>query len=100
VFDSNPLQGFVGWWIVGGTSASTPVLAAILNAASTASGHFAQSTQAELVRMYADYASEDRYSSAFWDITYGACNYYSGSFSGRGYDLCTGLGSPKGLMGK
>ena len=102
VFDSFPTAGVSGptWWLVGGTSASTQVLAGILNAASTASGHFAQSTQAELARMYADSASEDKYSSAFWDITYGACNYYSGSFSGRGYDLCTGLGSPKGLMGK
>ena len=101
VFDSNPIEGVVSsWWIVGGTSASSPVVAGILNAASTASGHFAQSTQDELARMYTDYASEDKYSSGFWDITYGACNYYSGSFSGRGYDLCTGLGSPKGLMGK
>jgi subtilase family serine protease len=103
LYDSFPIPGFSNpsnWWIVGGTSASTPVVAGILNAASTASGHFAQSTQAELARMYTDSASEDTYSSAFWDITYGACNYYSGSFSGRGYDLCTGLGSPKGLMGK
>jgi subtilase family serine protease len=88
------------WWIVGGTSASTPLTAGILNAAATASGHFASSTKAELTQMYKDYADSDVYSSDFRDITYGACNYYSGSFSGPGYDLCTGLGSPKGLKGK
>ncbi len=100
VYDSFPIDGFTGWWLVGGTSASTPLLAGIINAASTASGHFAPSTQAELTRMYTAFASHQHYSQDFWDITYGACNYYSGSFSVGGYDLCTGIGSPKGLGGK
>ena len=81
---------------MGGTSLSTPLWAGVINAASTASGHFAASTQAELTKMYSDYANHSVYAADFWDITYGACNYYSGSFSGGGYDLCTGLGSPKG----
>jgi subtilase family serine protease len=85
---------------VGGTSASTPIFAGILNAASTASGRFAASSQAELTRMYSDYPSATTYAADFWDITYGACNYYMASYSGTGYDVCTGLGSPKGLMGK
>lgn len=103
VYDTNPLAGFgdtPGWLIVGGTSASTPLMAGIINAASTASGHFAHSTQDELTMFYADYASHQAYSHDFWDITYGACNFYSGSFSVGGYDLCTGIGSPKGLGGK
>jgi kumamolisin len=100
VYDSFPVDGASGWWLVGGTSASTPLLAGIINAASTVSGHFAPSTQAELTRMYTDFASHPHNSQDFWDITYGACNYYSGSFSGPGYDLCTGIGSPKGLGGK
>jgi subtilase family serine protease len=103
VYDTNPLAGFGDspqWLIVGGTSASTPLMAGIINAASTASRHFAHSSQDELTRFYADYASHQAYSQDFWDITYGACNYYSGSFSVGGYDLCTGLGSPKGLGGK
>ena len=102
-YDSFPLAGVSNpsnWWIVGGTSVATQLLAGIINAASTASGHFAASTAAELTEMYSDLTNATTYNADFWDITYGACNYYSGSFSGPGYDLCTGLGSPKGLMGK
>jgi kumamolisin len=102
-YDSFPIEGQSNpsnWWLVGGTSLATPLWAGVLNAASTASGHFAGSTQAELAKMYSDYASHSVYAHDFWDITYGACNYYSGSFSVGGYDLCTGLGSPKGLGGK
>ena len=93
---SNPSN----WWIVGGTSASTPLWAGIINAASTKARHFAPSSQAELTTLYSDYANSATYHADLWDITYGACNYYSGSFSVGGYDLCTGLGSPKGLGGK
>ena len=102
-YDSFPYEGISNpsnWWIVGGTSLATPTVAGIVNAASTQSGHFAASTKAELTKMYTDYTNGGTYNDDFWDITYGACNYYSGSFSGRGYDLCTGLGSPKGLGGK
>ncbi len=103
VVDTYPYNGVPSsnpWWIVGGTSAATPLLAGIVNAASTVSGHFAASTSAELTRWYSEYANRSEYSANFWDITYGACNYYSGSFSVGGYDLCTGIGSPKGLAGK
>ncbi len=75
----------------------TPTLAGIINAA----GHFAASSLSRTdhdlfgtIRLAATYAAD------FQDITYGACNYYSGFFASIGYDLCTGLGSPKGLMGK
>lgn len=101
IYDSYPWGGTVyDWTIVGGTSASTPIFAGILNAASTASGRFASSTGAELTRMYSEYPNSSTYHADFWDITYGACNYYMASFSGTGYDLCTGLGTPNGLMGK
>ena len=102
-YDSYPIPGVSNssnWWVVGGTSLSTPVWAGIINAASTASGHFAASSKEELTTMYANYANSTTYHADFWDITYGACNFYSGSFSVGGYDLCTGLGSPKGLGGK
>jgi subtilase family serine protease len=102
-YDSYPVTGVdnpSNWWWVGGTSLSTPVWAGIINAAATASGHFAASTQAELTRMYTEYANSTTYHADFWDITYGACNFYSGTFSVGGYDLCTGLGSPRGLGGK
>lgn len=102
VYDSFPLAGSQPsvWWIGGGTSISTPVMAGIINAASTASKHWAASTKAELTEMYMDYPNTSAYHSDFWDITYGACNYYMSSRAVGGYDLCTGLGSPKGLMGK
>jgi subtilase family serine protease len=103
IYDSFTYEGIdnpSNWWIVGGTSVATPVWAGILNAASTANGKFAFSSVAELTKMYSDYANWTSYDAAFWDITYGACNFYSGSFSVRGYDLCTGLGSPKGFTGK
>ena len=101
IYDSYQWGGTVyDWTIVGGTSASTPIFAGILNAASTASGHFASSTAAELTRMYSEYPNSTTYNADFWDITYGACNYYMASYSVHGYDLCTGLGSPNGLMGK
>lgn len=99
VVDSYPVDGVVSsspWWIVGGTSASTPLWAGILNAA----GSFAVSSPAELTRMYQQLPNSAQYHGDFWDITYGSCNYYSGSFSVGGYDLCTGLGSPRGLGGK
>jgi kumamolisin len=102
VYDSIPIPGDdnpSNWWLVGGTSASTPLVAGIINAASTESGHFATSTRDELTRFYTAYANHQAYGD-FWDITYGACNYYSGSFGVGGYDLCTGIGSPKGLKGK
>lgn len=102
-YDSFPIAGIMNpsnWWIVGGTSVATPVVAGIVNAAATHSGHFAASTHAELTTMYTDYTNSGTYIAHFWDIAYGACNYYSGSFSAHGYDLCTGLGSPKGLGGK
>lgn len=102
VYSSATVDGFASpsnWWLVGGTSAPTPLVAGIINAASTASGHFATSTKDELTRIYSQYANHQAYEN-FWDITYGACNYYSGSFSVGGYDLCTGIGSPKGLQGK
>jgi subtilase family serine protease len=90
VLDTNPVPG-AGWYIVGGTSVATPTLAGIVNA----SGHLASSSAAELFDLY----DSDNYSS-FNDITYGACGYYSGTFSSPGWDLCTGFGSPRDLDGK
>lgn len=102
VYDSFPYNGEVGpssWWIVGGTSVATPVWAGFLNNASTKAGHFAVSTTAELTKLYEDLNSKS-YNSFFWDVNYGACGIYSGLFSGKGYDLCTGIGTPNGIWGK
>jgi subtilase family serine protease len=89
VLDTNAVPG-AGWYIVGGTSLATPTLAGILNS----SGQFASSSPAELFDIYG-FGSF----GSFNDITYGACGYYSGTFSTFGWDLCTGFGSPHNLGG-
>jgi subtilase family serine protease len=87
ILDTNPVPG-PGWYIVGGTSVSTPLLAGIVNA----SGQFAPSSGTELTRLY-DFSGF----GSFNDIVYGACGFYSGTFASIGWDQCTGLGSPRDL---
>lgn len=99
-FDANPYTGvwvfnstFVGfpaWFIVGGTSVSSPNWAGIVNTA----GGFSASSSAELTRMYS------RGSLGFTDIVYGTCGVYIGDLAFVGWDFCTGLGSPKTYAGK
>jgi subtilase family serine protease len=88
VYDS----GNGGWWIVGGTSASAPILAGIVNRA----GHFAPSTSSELTTIYSNMAL----AADFRDTTTGFCGPYMGYSTARGWDFCTGVGSPYGLAGK
>ena len=82
VFDSVKLNGHAGWWVVGGTSASAPQWA----------GLYAQSKfpHAGPAAVYA--AARLSYHTYFRDITVGS----AGSFVCKiGYDLVTGLGSPR-----
>lgn len=95
VFDNNPILGS-GWFVVGGTSASAPLWAGIVNAA----GHFASSSSAELTTIYTAYANATTYAADYNDISKGFCNFYDGTLAGSKYDLCTGVGSPKGKAGK
>ncbi len=95
--DSNPYTGVYvydsaggGWYVVGGTSVATPVIAGVVNAA----GDFAPSTNAELTRLYRALGSNE-----FGQVVYGACGYYSGTFANYGWDQCTGLGTPAHLGG-
>lgn len=78
------------WWIVGGTSVSSPMWAGLVNAA----GSFSASTNAELTKLYRDRSDE------FNDITLGSCGPYIGYFAFAGWDFCTGLGSPESYRGK
>jgi kumamolisin len=98
-FDSNPSTGVWiydtnvgGWNIVGGTSVSSPALAGILNLAD----HFYMSSNAELTAIY----NARGVTSDFTDITTGFCGPYEGYGAGTGWDVCTGVGSSKGLSGK
>ena len=91
VWDTFPDEGEAGWFVLGGTSIATPVLAGIVNSA----GHFAASSNAELTRLYGDTLLF--LDGGVTDITYGACNFYSSSYAQIGWDQCTGLGSPNHL---
>ena len=81
-----------GWCVVGGTSVSSPVLAGITNAA----GGFASSTSDELTKVYGEYASPTEYKSLFNDIIAGSNGY----LATKGWDFCTGVGTPKTPTGE
>ena len=92
VYDSTPLWGSVGWWILGGTSVSSPSLAGVINLAATGNG-FATNSAAEEARIYANLGN----AKAFRDIISGTDGKYSCKV---GYDFVTGVGTPIGLLGK
>jgi subtilase family serine protease len=87
---NSSLLGVGVWFIVGGTSVSSPVWAGITNAA----GGFSMSSVAQLTKLYGDPASD------FNDITFGNCGLFIGYVAAAGWDLCSGLGSPNTYSGK
>ena len=98
-FDSNPLTGVWvydsnagGWNIVGGTSVASPALAGIINSA----GSFYTSSNSELTAIYGKVGVAADYT----DISSGYCGPYSGYTATAGWDVCTGVGSDKGKVGK
>ena len=94
VLDTNLFQGGPGgWFILGGTSVSSPSLAGILNAA----GKFAASSQAKN-SLFNRHLFSDR--ADFRDIIFGNCGLNIGNFARVGWDFCTGTGSNIGLAGK
>jgi subtilase family serine protease len=92
IYDSTPVWGESGWWVLGGTSVSAPSLAGVVNTAGTTNG-FAANSQAEEARIYGNLGN----SQAFRNITSGEAGSYKASV---GYNLPTGVGSPHGLIGK
>jgi kumamolisin len=78
------------WYIVGGTSVSSPTWAGIVNTAGT----FAASSQAELTQIYSDATSD------FTGIKVGNCGVYMSVFASGSWDFCSGRGSPNGYRGK
>jgi len=103
-----------GWWIVGGTSASTPIVAGMVNlAASTntviagvtnSGGTFQTSSAAELAKIYNNISSA--YPSVplngnFGDIIggFGVCGPVQGYTAAAGWDPCSGVGIPSGIGG-
>lgn len=93
IYDTSDYNGSMpGWIVVGGTSAATPLIAAIINNA----GLFRTSTRAELRLMYRNQST----AANFTDVVGGACPNAANGVSGVGYDLCTGIGTPLGRYGK
>ena len=88
VYDSVSYDGRSGWFEVGGTSASAPSwagLVAITDQGLAAAGKSTLSSNQLLTQLYSLPSSD------YHDVTKGS-NGYSAS---TGYDLVTGLGSPK-----
>ncbi|MGA2413102.1 MAG: S53 family peptidase [Candidatus Sulfotelmatobacter sp.] len=78
-----------GWLEVYGTSVAAPSLAGIINSA----GAFHANSRTENAAIYSNMNN----SNDFIHIVSGNCGTHDAS---TGYDLCTGVGVPKGLSGK
>ncbi len=87
--------GEKGWWIVGGTSLSSPTFAGIINAAATANKNFAASSTVEFTTIYDNLGTDD-----FSDITSGSCGPNGGYLAAAGWDFYSSVGSNWGYSGK
>jgi subtilase family serine protease len=89
-----------GWYVVGGTSVSSPALAGIVNASNNRLGMTPPGggyyKPYELDLIYAQLLSNTAYNLNFYDVKTGS----NGHAAGVGYDQCTGVGSPRGHLGK
>jgi subtilase family serine protease len=109
-FDADPASGvFVrdtdsggSWFVVGGTSLSSPALAGLVNSAgqklgqAPGAGLFYSTGENNLI--YSQLFANAAYPGNFYDVTTGSNG--SGHNAGPGYDQCTGVGSPRGKLGK
>jgi len=87
------------WYIVGGTSVSSPALAGIVNASNNRLGQapgkgYYDTEENDL--LYSQLYARTAYGANFYDVTTGS----NGHPAGIGYDQCTGIGSPRGHLGK
>jgi kumamolisin len=91
-------------WIVGGTSVSSPSLAGIVNrAGNQLSGWYGYDvdfygyfTNEEDTLLYSQLPAATAYYTNFYDITTGS----NGCTVSPSWDYCTGVGSPRDLLGK
>lgn len=94
--------GYGGWLQVGGTSVASPSLAGIVNGANNRLGQapniggFYTSEENNLI--YDQLFAHTAYPTNFYDVTTGSNG--TGHNAGTGYDQCTGVGSPRGKLGK
>ncbi len=85
VYDSTPYQGYSGWQVYGGTSASSPIIASVYTESGNVSGYPASYTWA--------------HTSGLNDVTSGSngsCSPAVWCHAGSGWDGPTGLGTPNG----
>ena len=110
-FDADPNSGVYvyaqydgGWFIVGGTSVASPSLAGIVNNAGNKLGSYflppanpaGYYNNEENNLLYSQLPAIKAYSANFYDITTGS----NGCYVGTSWDYCTGVGSPRGFLGK
>jgi kumamolisin len=84
VYDTTSYQGISGWFVIGGTSVSSPSLAGIVNLA----GHF-YDLNGEQTTIYGAYGN----TTCFNDVVGGTAGSYTAV---TGWDFVTGVGSNKG----
>ncbi|MFL0250123.1 S8 family serine peptidase [Clostridium neuense] len=89
VYDTTPEEGRTGWFQVGGTSLSSPSLAGVVALIDQSLGQALDSYDF-LTDLYA--ATSSGYNTDYHDITSGSNGDYTAQ---SGYDLVTGIGSPK-----
>jgi subtilase family serine protease len=94
--------GFGGWLVVGGTSLSSPALAGIVNNANNSLGQApsigGSYTTEENNLIYDQIFAHTAGGSNFYDVTTGSNG--TGHNAGTKYDQCTGIGTPRGKLGK
>lgn len=91
VYDSNSYSG-TGWYVYGGTSVASPLLAGIANAM----GHFRANTAAELSAIYA--AKKKSATADFAIPTTGYCGPYASYTVSSTWNPCVGVGTMKGSV--
>jgi subtilase family serine protease len=88
VYDSNSYYG-IGWYVYGGTSVASPLLAGIANAM----GHFRANTAAELTAIYN--AKKASATADFAIPTTGYCGPYATYSVSANWNACVGVGTIK-----
>lgn len=109
-FDADPASGALvydafydppyAWWQVGGTSLASPALAGIVNNAGNQLGQAPHGggyySAEENSLIYSQYTATAAFKKNFYDVKTGS----NGASAGLGWDYCTGVGTPRGLLGK
>jgi kumamolisin len=112
-FDADPASGawvysgfgMGGWGVVGGTSLSSPALAGIVNRMGNKLGSVFLTpvtsgsdwfSNLENNLLYSQLPTQKLYKSNFYDVKTGS----NGAAAVASWDYCTGVGSPRGTVGK